>query len=86
MTAFLFIPSNNGLNRRVDLAHVASLFSEAEEPPRTPATSRLALRAAAAALLVLLAFGDTVLVNQPSTLSACASPPTLVGEGRAASL
>ena len=86
MTAFLYIPSGAGLSRRVDLSNIASLFSEIEEQPKTPPTNRLVLRAVAAALLVLLAFGDTMLVNRPDMLTAPASHRSLAGTGPAISL
>ena len=69
MTAFLFIPARGGASQRVDLANIASLFSEVEEPHHAPIGSGFILRACAAALLVLLAFGDTVLVNQSNVLA-----------------
>ena len=76
MTAFLLIPASVGSDsrRRVDFARMASLFSEVEEPAPRSGPSRTMLRVVAAALLVLLAVGDTLLMARPGTL-ACPSMP-----------
>ncbi len=67
MTAFLFIPASvDGSGaRRVDFGNIASLFTEGEEPVRRSNTTRNLFRAAAAVLLLLIAFGDTLLVTRP---------------------
>lgn len=76
MTAFLFIPAIAGSRdaRRVDLGNIATLFSESEEPARREPAGRTMLRAAATALLLLLAIGDTVLVMRPAALGGCPAP------------
>lgn len=67
MTAFLFIPTTvGGIDaRRVDFANVASLFAEVEEPAHRSDAGRKVLRAVAAALLLVLVIGDTLLVTRP---------------------
>lgn len=72
MTALLFIsPTTSGSARSLDFAGIAGLFAEVEEPARRRGPSRRLWRAAAAALLVLIAIGDTLLVARPGALSGC---------------
>ena len=79
MTAYLYISASGGPSRRVDLTNIASLFSEVEDAPGPAPTARFGLRAVAAALLMLLAFGDTVLVNPPDVLTASTNQSSLAG-------
>ena len=76
MTAFLFIPATVGTDsmRRIDVARMASLFAEVDEPASHCRPPRTLFRVAAAALLVLLAIGDTLLVTRPGSL-ACETAP-----------
>lgn len=83
MTAFLFISSTMGapVTQRVDLANIASLFCEPDEPAPEPGPAR---RAAFVTLLALLtaigAIGDMVLVARPDRVAAAvATPQTIMG-------
>lgn len=78
MTAFLFIPStlDSSAARRVDFGNIASLFAEYEEPLRPADVKRNLLRAGAAALLLLLAVGDTLLVTRPTPMTGLPAVPT----------
>ena len=64
--AFLFLPTAAGARtaRRVDIANIASLFAEVEEPARRSQSSVFA-RLLALILILLLAVGDFVLVARP---------------------
>lgn len=75
MAALLFIPvaGSGEFARRVDLAGIAGLFAEVEEPQRPTRRHRI-LRVFAAVLLFLLAFGDTLLVARPGILTAANRP------------
>ncbi len=85
MTAFLFIPAtvDSSCARRVDFAKIASLFAESEEPARRSDTTGTLLRVAAAALLLLLAIGDALLVTRPG---ACTGVPAAPGLAARATL
>ena len=82
MTAFLFIPASGDvrLARRVDFANIASLFAEAEEPPR-PARGRRTLQIVAAFLLLVVAIGDTIFVAHPGAFYVGAGPHARASAG-----
>ena len=66
MTAFLFVPSATGAGqeRRIDVANLARMFAETEEPAPRRARGELAR----VLMLVLILFGmigDAVLVTRP---------------------
>ena len=75
MSAFLYIAArNDGVEgaRRVDLANIAGLFAEPDQP-RKGRRDRRPLRIAIAVLVWLIAIGEMVLVTQPETLASCAA-------------
>ena len=77
MTALFFVApgpaghADPGSLRRIDFVHLARLFAEPEPPVLPPVRERRqTMRLAAAALLLLGALGDAVLVARPSTMAA----------------
>ena len=78
MSAFLFLPAAGAKTaRRVDIANIASLFAEIEEPARTQPQSSLLARVLALLLILLFAVGDFVLIARPdaSALSSSTIAP-----------
>ena len=89
MTAFLFIASTGHaqLAQRVDLANFATLFGDRDEVPPVSRTRRPFARVALAALLVVGAVGDALMVARPDVLGTClaGSSSAPVGTTRSAS-
>ena len=67
MTSLLFIPTTFDAHqhRRIDFARMASLFAEADEPTLAPRLPDSKTRLIASVLILLCAFGDTVLIARP---------------------
>ena len=86
MTALFFVTPGRadsadiGSLRRIDFAHLARMFAEPEPAVLPPVRERRqAMRLAAAALLLLGALGDTMLVARPAALASSAGRPAPSG-------
>ncbi len=68
MTALFFISRDTGPGQRVDLASLAQLFAEPDEPTPPRADRRPIVRLALLALILLGTVGDMVFVARPGAL------------------